>query len=94
MAHKKSGGANARQGGNVQGKRLGVKISHGSYVNNGEIIVRQRGKTFSPGKTVRLGRDFTLYSVISGVVNFRNLTNKKKAVDVFDQVSFSAEEKK
>jgi len=82
MAHKKSGGAQARQGGNVAGKRLGVKSSHGQTVKSGEILVRQRGRTFAPGKNVGLGRDFTLYSKIMGIVNFRNITNKKKAVDV------------
>jgi large subunit ribosomal protein L27 len=82
MAHKKSGGAQARQGGNVAGKRLGIKSSHGQLINSGTIIVRQRGRTFVPGKHVGMGRDFTLYSKILGIVNFRNITNKKKAVDV------------
>ncbi len=82
MAHKKAGGAKARQGGNVSGKRLGIKMSHGSYVNSGQIIIRQRGQTFIAGKNAKLGRDFTLYSTIAGVVSFKNKTNKKKAVDV------------
>lgn len=84
MAHKKSGGAAAGQGGNVCGKRLGIKRSHGQLVNLGEIIVRQRGRTFVAGKNVGQGRDFTLFSKIMGIVNFRNLTNKKKAVDILD----------
>jgi len=84
MAHKKSGGAAARQGGNVAGKRLGIKRSHGQMVNSGEILVRQRGKTIAPGRNVALGKDFTLYSKILGIVNFRNVTNKKKTVDVVE----------
>ncbi|HOM77888.1 50S ribosomal protein L27 [Patescibacteria group bacterium] len=92
MAHKKSGGAAARQGGNVAGKRLGIKRSHGQLVNAGEILVRQRGRSFAPGKNVSLGRDFTLYSKIMGFVNFRNLTNKKKIVDVLENSVLHSEE--
>ncbi len=82
MAHKKSGGSAARQGTRVAGKRLGVKRSQGQIVKPGEIIVRQRGKRISAGKNVALGKDFTLYSKILGVVNFKNLTIRKKAVEV------------
>ncbi len=85
MAHKVTSGAGARQGGNVSGSRLGIKRSHGQWVAPGEILVRQRGRTFLPGKNVRLGRDFTLYSVIAGWVNFRNATKDRKAVDVLSE---------
>ncbi len=85
MAHKKAGGAKARQGGNVVGKRLGIKLSHGSRVSPGQIIVRQRGKTFYPGKNVRMGRDFTIYSLADGVVSFRNKTRRKKVVSVTEE---------
>jgi len=53
MAHKTSAGSKAGQGGNVRGKRLGIKLSHGCFVKPGQIIVRQRGKKFHPGKEVR-----------------------------------------
>jgi large subunit ribosomal protein L27 len=82
MAHKKAGGANARQGGNVSGKRLGIKVSNGCLVNPGQIIVRQRGKTFTPGKNTSIGRDFTIYSKTAGAVSFRNKTKRKKVIDV------------
>lgn len=82
MAHKKTGGSAARQGTRVAGKRLGVKRSQGQIVGPGEILVRQRGKTISAGKNVALGKDFTLYSKILGIVNFKNLTARKKAVEV------------
>ncbi len=71
MAHKKAGGAKARQGGNVAGKRLGVKIYGGQKVRVGSIIVRQRGTVFKPGKNVGLGRDHTLFALKDGAVKFR-----------------------
>ena len=68
MAHKKAGGSKARQGTNVVGKRLGVKIYAGEKVKTGQIIVRQRGSVFHPGKGVKTGRDFTLFAVTEGIV--------------------------
>ncbi len=87
MAHKVSGGAKARQGGNVRGKRLGIKVSHGSFVKPGQIIVRQRGKRFHSGINTGLGRDFTIYSKVAGVVNFRNKAKNKKEIQVIEQSS-------
>lgn len=85
MAHKKSGGAKARQGGNVAGKRLGIKVFGGSVVKPGQIIVRQRGKTFLPGENVSMGKDFTIFSKVSGLVLFKNATRKKKKISVIEQ---------
>jgi large subunit ribosomal protein L27 len=82
MAHKKAGGSKARQGGNVAGKRLGVKISGGSVVKPGQIILRQRGRTFLPGKNTGMGKDFTIFSKIDGIVDFINKTRSKKKVEV------------
>ena len=82
MAHKKAGGASARQGGNVSGKRLGVKAYGGSLVKEGEIIVRQRGKRFNPGENVGMGRDFTIFSKINGRVEFVYATKTKKKINV------------
>lgn len=81
MAKKKAGGAKAKQGSNVAGKRLGIKVFGGGVVKPGQIIVRQRGRGFVPGENVDLGRDFTLFSKIDGVVKFvpiKRFGNKKK----------------
>ena len=82
MAHTKAGGAGARQKSNVAGKRLGVKIFGGSFVKTGQIIVKQRGRTFIPGKNVGMGKDFTIFSKIMGTVKFVNKTKSKKKIDV------------
>jgi len=82
MAHKKAGGAKARQGGNVAGKRLGVKVFGGGIVKPGQIIVRQRGQTFLPGANVGMGKDFTIFSKILGIVEFVHKTKRKKKINV------------
>jgi large subunit ribosomal protein L27 len=69
MAHVKSGGA-TRQGQPRPGKRLGLKKSGGQKVSTGQIIVRQRGLVYKPGKNVGVGRDHTLFSMIDGIVAF------------------------
>lgn len=84
MAHKKAGGSKARQRGNVAGKRLGVKIFGGSQVKAGAIIVRQRGREFMAGENVDMGRDFTLFSKVDGVVEFAWETKKKKKINVVE----------
>ena len=76
MAHKKAGGSKARQGVQVAGKRLGVKVFTGEKVRSGQIIVRQRGTRFHPGVGVKLGRDHTLFSVSEGTVTMRKLEGK------------------
>lgn len=82
MAHKKAGGSKAKQGANVAGKRLGVKIYGGSYVTPGAIIIRQRGRVFVPGKNVGMGKDFSLFSKTEGTVEFVWLRRDKKKVNV------------
>lgn len=82
MAHTKSGGAKAKQGGNVAGKRMGVKIYGGSAVKAGAIIVRQRGRVFIPGENVQMGKDFTIFAMIAGTVQFAWETKKKKKINV------------
>lgn len=69
MAHKKAGGS-SRNGRDSVSKRLGVKKYGGEVVVPGNIIVRQRGSTFHPGKNVRAGRDFTLFATAEGKVQF------------------------
>ena len=77
MAHKKAGGSKANQGTNVIGKRLGVKKYAGEVVNSGDIIIRQRGTQFHPGTGVKIGRDYTIFSISEGVVSVRNKKGNK-----------------
>jgi large subunit ribosomal protein L27 len=69
MAHKKAGGSSGN-GRDSIGKRLGVKRFGGQFVTAGSILVRQRGTIFKPGVHVGLGRDYTLYAKIDGIVQF------------------------
>lgn len=76
MAHKKSAGS-AKNGRDSISKRLGVKKFGGEKINAGSIIVRQRGTKFKPGKNVGIGKDDTLFALVSGFVKFRDRKNKK-----------------
>jgi len=76
MSKSKSGGK-TNQKTPRPGKRLGVKKSNGSVVQPGNIIVRQRGSKFFPGKGVGMGRDFTLFAKAAGKVIFRQRKGKK-----------------
>jgi large subunit ribosomal protein L27 len=69
MAHKKAGGS-TRNGRDSESKRLGVKRYGGQVVKAGNIIVRQRGTEFHPGKNVGIGKDHTIFAKIEGVVKF------------------------
>ena len=69
MAHKKGGGS-SRNGRDSNSQRLGVKIFGGQPVVPGNIIVRQRGTKFLPGRNVGLGRDYTIFALIDGNVRF------------------------
>jgi len=82
MAHKKAGSTKAKQGGNVAGKRLGVKVFGGDFVKAGGIIVRQRGMLFDAGKNTLVGRDHTIFSTINGIVKFVYNSKNKKRIDV------------
>lgn len=82
MAHKKAGGSKARQGGNVEGKRRGIKAGDGSLVSAGSILVRQVGTRIKPGRNVGLGRDFTLFALKDGRVRYSFLRKDKKVVSV------------
>jgi large subunit ribosomal protein L27 len=81
MAHKKSGGS-SRNGRDSNAKRLGVKCFGGENVVAGNIIVRQRGTQFYPGKGVGMGRDHTLFAVQDGRVVFRERALGRKYVQV------------
>lgn len=76
MAHTKSQGA-VRGNRDSISKRLGVKAFGGEAVIAGNIIVRQKGTKFHPGQGVSMGKDFTIFAVQNGKVNFRNLRGKK-----------------
>lgn len=82
MAHKTATASKATQKGNVAGKRLGVKLTHGQGAKVGQIIVRQRGRTFIAGENVRMGKDFTLYAVGDGKVNFAPYLGRRKRVSI------------
>ncbi|MFQ5851634.1 MAG: 50S ribosomal protein L27 [Candidatus Binatia bacterium] len=81
MAHKKSGGS-SRNGRDSQGQRRGVKIFGGQQVRSGNIIVRQLGTRIHPGRNVGMGRDFTLFAKIDGVVCYEWLDRNRKKVSV------------
>lgn len=81
MAHKKAGGS-SRNGRDSQGQRRGVKVFGGETVRAGNIIVRQLGTRIHPGKNVGMGRDFTLFAKIDGVVRYDRLDKERKRVNV------------
>lgn len=76
FAHKKGGGS-TKNGRDSQAKRLGVKCGDGQKVTAGSIIVRQRGTKFYPGKNAGLGKDYTIFALVDGKVNFSNSGDKK-----------------
>ena len=82
MAHKKAGGS-SRNGRDSNPKMRGVKRYGGQKVNAGEILVRQTGTRFHPGRNVGLGRDYTLYALIEGVVTFERYDRKRKQVSIY-----------
>ncbi len=81
MAHKKGEGS-VKNGRDSQSKRLGVKIFGGQPAIAGNIIVRQRGTEYHPGKNVGVGKDFTLFALNDGVVEFRKGRNNKTFVSI------------
>jgi large subunit ribosomal protein L27 len=84
MAHKKGQGS-SRNGRDSNPKYLGVKCFSGQKVRGGSIIVRQRGTKIKPGQNVGLGRDFTLYAKIDGIVKFINKADGTKFVSVIPE---------
>lgn len=81
MAHKKGEGS-VKNGRDSQSKRLGVKIFGGQPAVAGNIILRQRGTVYHPGKNVGLGKDFTIFAMQDGIVEFRKGRNDKTVVSV------------
>ena len=76
MAHKKGSGS-TKNGSDSNSKRLGVKVYGNQSVKAGSIIVRQRGLTFKPGMQIGVGKDYTLFAMQDGVVQFEQIKNKK-----------------
>ena len=76
MAHKKGAGS-TKNGRDSNSKRLGVKVYGNQSVKAGSIIVRQRGLTFKPGLQIGVGKDYTLFAMQDGVVQFEQIKNKK-----------------
>ncbi len=76
MAHKKAGGS-TRNGRDSKGQRRGVKRFGGQVVKAGNILVRQLGTKFHPGKNVGMGKDYTLFALVDGVVKFEVKRNRK-----------------
>lgn len=88
MAHKKAGGS-SRNGRDSQGQRRGVKVFGGETVRAGNIIVRQLGTRIHPGRNVGMGRDFTLFAKIDGIVQYDRLDKERKRVNVMPSPDLS-----
>jgi len=82
MAHKKGQGS-SRNGRDSNSQRRGVKVFGGEKINAGSIIVRQVGTKIHPGNNVGLGKDYTIFSLIDGVVKFERLDKTRKKVSVY-----------
>ncbi|MEN8142557.1 MAG: 50S ribosomal protein L27 [Thermodesulfobacteriota bacterium] len=82
MAHKKAGGS-SRNGRDSAGQRRGVKRYGGQVVRAGNILVRQLGTKIHPGTNVGLGRDYTLFAKVDGVVTYEDFGRNRKRVSVY-----------
>ena len=80
----KKGVGSSRNGRDSAAKRLGVKKSDGSSVLAGNILVRQRGTKIHPGENVGIGKDDTLFALVSGIVKFETKGKNKKQVSVYE----------
>jgi large subunit ribosomal protein L27 len=82
MAHKKGQGS-SRNGRDSNAQRRGVKIFGSQKIRAGSVIVRQLGTKIHPGNNVGLGKDYTIFSKIDGIVKFERLDKKRKKVSVY-----------
>ncbi|MBP9021073.1 MAG: 50S ribosomal protein L27 [Syntrophobacterales bacterium] len=82
MAHKKGQGS-TRNGRDSNAQRRGVKVFSGQVVNAGSIIIRQVGTKIHPGNNVGIGKDYTLYAKVDGVVQFERKDRNRKKVSVY-----------
>nr|YP_009399434.1 ribosomal protein L27 [Dictyomenia sonderi]ARW69040.1 ribosomal protein L27 [Dictyomenia sonderi] len=81
MAHKKGSGS-TKNGRDSNSKKLGVKKYGGEIVKPGQIIVRQRGSKFKLGQNVNQGKDYTIYSIVNGVVKFEVFNKNRRRISV------------
>jgi large subunit ribosomal protein L27 len=86
MAHKKGQGS-SRNGRDSGGQRRGVKVFGGQEIQAGSILVRQLGTVIHPGKNVKVGRDFTLYATVDGVVKYERVGRDRKKVSVYPEAA-------
>ena len=82
MAHKKAGGS-SKNGRDSNSQRRGIKRFGGQVVRAGNILVRQVGTVIHPGKNVGLGRDYTLFAMIDGVVKYEEFGRNRKRVSIY-----------
>lgn len=93
MAHKKGQGS-VKNGRDSESKRLGLKRADGQFVRAGNILVRQRGSTFYPGKNVNMGKDYTLHALIDGIMKFETISKTKKQISVYPEEEIENKVKK
>ena len=84
MAHKKGKGS-TKNGRDSKSKRLGVKLYGGQFAVAGNILIRQRGLKFKAGLNVGIGSDYTLFSKVDGIVQFKTIKDNKKLISVIPQ---------
>lgn len=84
MAHKKAGGS-SRNGRDSSGQRMGVKRYGGQLVQAGNILVRQKGTRIHPGENVGVGKDYTLFATVDGIVKYEKKGKDKRQVSVYAQ---------
>ena len=83
MAHKKAGGS-SKNGRDSNAQRRGVKRFGGNHVKAGNILIRQLGTRIHPGQNVGMGKDYTLYAKIDGIVSFEREGRSRKRVSVYE----------
>jgi large subunit ribosomal protein L27 len=82
MAHKKAGGS-SKNGRDSNAQRRGIKRYGGNIVKAGNILVRQLGTKIHPGINVGMGRDYTLFALVDGVVTYERLGRDRKKVSIY-----------
>ena len=90
MAHKKAGGS-SRNGRDSAGRRLGVKCFGGESVLAGNIILRQRGTKYHPGRNTGMGKDHTIFAVTAGAVEFHTSTKGRTYISVVPPAAEAAD---
>lgn len=84
MAHKKGAGS-TRNGRDSNAQKRGIKVYGGETVSAGSILVRQVGSTIHPGRNVGLGRDYSLFALVDGVVKYEWRSKDQRKVSVYPQ---------